>query len=64
MPRYSIYGSVCGSKYLGDFEANTPEEAKDMALNSEAATVSLCHQCADECEDPEVVDCVADEVKP
>jgi hypothetical protein len=54
MPRFRCYGKVVGSKYLGVFEAETEEEATEKALASEAACISLCHQCAGECEDPEV----------
>lgn len=56
MPKYRVHGKVVGGKYLGEFEAATPEEAEEMAIE-ENGGVSLCHQCADECEDPEVVEC-------
>ena len=54
MPRYRVSGIVTGTKYLGEFEANSEEEAVGMALNSEEAYVSMCHQCAHGCEDPEI----------
>jgi hypothetical protein len=57
---FSVYGVVTGSKYLGRFEANTKEEA--IKLASGEASVSLCHQCSDECEDPEIHEIVAEEV--
>ena len=50
--KYRAYGIVTGSKYLGEYEADSPEEAEEMALNK--SNVFLCHQCADECEDPEI----------
>ena len=53
MPKYRVYGAVIGGKYLGEFEADNPEEAEQKALNSEGY-VSLCHQCARECEDAEI----------
>jgi hypothetical protein len=28
MPKYNVYGTVTGGKFLGEFEAATPEEAK------------------------------------
>jgi hypothetical protein len=62
MPKYSVVATVSGSKYLGEFEAATAEEAVQMALESEAAQVCLCHQCSDQCEDPECVAASADEV--
>jgi len=45
---------VVGSKYLGEFEAETEEEAIEKGLESNAAHVSLCHQCSGECEDPTI----------
>lgn len=63
MPRFNVYASVVGTKYLGEFEAATKEEAAEMALRSGAAHVSLCHQCTDECEDPECSDATAEEIE-
>jgi hypothetical protein len=54
MPDFHVYGHVTGSKYLGKFTANSKEEAMEMAEKSENNYVSLCHQCSDECEDPEI----------
>lgn len=62
MPRYHVTGHVAGSKYLGEFEAETPEAAVAMALESDEAQSSLCHQCASECEDPTIEDATASEV--
>jgi hypothetical protein len=62
MPKFNVVGAVSGSKYLGTFEAATAEEAIEMALNSDEASVSLCHQCCCECEDPEITEAFADEV--
>lgn len=53
MPKYSVNAAVIGSKHLGVFEADTPEKAIEMALD-ENGYVSLCHQCSDECESPEI----------
>lgn len=50
MPKFAVYGIATGSKYLGTFEAETREEAEDMAANSEANSICLCHQCASEIE--------------
>ena len=49
-----MYGIVRGSKYLGTVEAETAEEAKEKVYNSGKAYVSLCNQCSEECEDPEI----------
>lgn len=62
MPKYNVYGTVVGSKYLGVFEASSAEEAVEKALQSDEAYVSLCHQCAGECEDAEIHKATADKV--
>lgn len=54
MPKFHVVGHVTGSKYLGCFEAETEQEAIEMALNSDEAHVRMCHQCGDECEDPAI----------
>lgn len=48
---WSVTAAVAGGKYIGDFEAETGEEAIAMAAGS--ASVDLCHQCASECENAE-----------
>lgn len=63
MKTWSVTGVVTGSKWLGEFVAETEAEAIQMALESDAAQVGLCHQCSGECEDPEVGEAVASEVK-
>ncbi len=47
--KFSVVGTVTGTKYLGTFEAPDAETAVEMALDSEAAHVHLCHQCDEEC---------------
>lgn len=53
--KYDVFASVTGSKYLGSFEADSEEEALHKAADSEECHASFCHQCANNCEDPEVV---------
>lgn len=53
--RWSVSAVVTGSKFLGVFEAGTKKEAISAALHSDSAHVSLCRQCTDQCEDPEIV---------
>lgn len=48
MPKYAVYGKVHASKFLGEFEADSAEQAIEMGLESEANQFCLCHQCADE----------------
>jgi hypothetical protein len=52
--KYHAYAIVTGSKYLGEFEADSPEEAEKMAATSDAGYISLCHKCSHQCEDAEV----------
>lgn len=63
MPKFRCYAAVTGSKYLGEFEAATKEEAEEMAAESDEAYASLCHQCARQIEDPEVVSVTAELVE-
>ena len=46
--KWRVYGRVHGSKYLGEFEADTRERAEELAANSEKNHVGLCHACARE----------------
>jgi hypothetical protein len=57
---WRVHGTVTGSKYLGEFEAETEEEAIEKALDSDAAYISLCHQCSGNCEDPTVESATAE----
>lgn len=54
MPLYRVYGHVIGSKYLGEVEAADASAAAEKGIELEEAYVSLCHQCADQCEDAHV----------
>jgi hypothetical protein len=60
MPKFRIYAAVTGTKYLGEFEGKTKEEA--LAEAGREAFVSLCHQCDSECEDAEIHDMTAEEI--
>ena len=62
MPKFNVYATVTGGKYIGEFEAETKEKAIEMAQESDNASVSLCHQCSPECEDPECTEFHADQV--
>ena len=52
MKKYSVYAVVTGTKYMGDFEAVSEEQAIDLARVSAGADIRFCHQCSRECEDP------------
>jgi hypothetical protein len=59
--KFNVYATVTGSKYIGEFEADTKEEALEKAADE--CYVSLCCQCSRECEDPEVTELTAEEAK-
>lgn len=63
MKKWRCHGIVSGSKYLGEVEAETEEEAIAKAEELDSY-VGLCHQCSRECEDAEITDFQVDEVKP
>jgi len=50
--KYSVYGEVGVSVHIGDYEADSEEEAEEMASNDTEANwyPSLCHQCSHELE--------------
>lgn len=54
MKKWRVYGKIVASKYLGEFEAETKEEAERLALESDAAMVCFCHACAKEARDAEI----------
>ena len=64
MPKFGVTGIVVGSKYLGEFEADNAEAAVDLAMESDAVYVSMCHQCSDECEDPAIDSAEASPIAP
>lgn len=61
MPKYRVYGVVKATKYVGEYEAETEDDAKDLAWGD--AYVSVCHQCSREIEDPEIEELVVEEVE-
>lgn len=64
MPKFRVTGLFTGSKFLGEFEAATEEEAIRLALCSDENHASLCHQCTRELELDEysAQDAVADPI--
>lgn len=54
MPKYRVYGLMMCSKYLGEIEADSQDEAVEIAENSDENHVSLCHQCS---RDLDIPDC-------
>lgn len=50
MAKYRVYGIWTASKVIGEYEADSQEEAEQMALNDNNNHASLCHHCAHEIE--------------
>lgn len=46
MPKYRVYGVMSVTKYFGEIEAPTQNEAVEIAENSDENHASLCHQCS------------------
>ena len=64
MARFRVYGLVHGSKFLGEVEANSKEEAEEKGWKLDGTYVGLCHQCASQIDDAEIHTLQLEEVKP
>lgn len=54
MAKYIVYGVVDARKYIGEFEADSPEDAEEMAreaVDSGDVRIELCHRCLGEVEE-------------
>ena len=58
MAKFHVSGTVVGSTYIGEFEADTEREAVEKA--AQEAHVSLCHQCCKNCENIEITEMFAE----
>lgn len=57
LKKWYVTATVVGSKYLGIVEAETENEAKEIAMELENyGNISLCNYCSDECEDGETTE--------
>ena len=56
MKRWHVHGVVSASKYLGTVEAETEEEALKKAEELDSVSVSVCHHCSSQVEDPEITE--------
>lgn len=65
MKKYRVTLLFTASKYFGEVEANSEDEAKEIALNSNQNHASLCHQCSNQIEldDSTAQDAIAEELK-
>lgn len=63
--KFSIFGTVTGGKYCGTIEADSKEEAEEIAWANMSKQldldVNLCHQCNGECENAEITELTAEE---
>lgn len=59
MAIWHVYGAVAGTKYLGKHEAETEQEAIELAMSAKGS-VTLCHACTCECEDAGIIECTAE----
>lgn len=52
MKKYTVYGIMTASTVVGEYEAESKEEAEEMANNDPDAdwTPCLCHQCSSQVE--------------
>ncbi len=64
MKKYRVYGIMTASVLIGEYEAESEEEALDMADEDREANwnPTLCHRCADEVELGDVYDTQVEEV--
>lgn len=64
--KYKVYGNYVFSKFLGEVEASSQEEAIEKALDDAPENAWLCIQCASEFEDAVGLDknsIVAEEIR-
>ena len=56
MARYRVFGNYIFSKVLGEYEAESEEEAIEMALEEAEPDAVLCAQCSREFVDSGTLD--------
>lgn len=61
--KYAVYAAVVGTKYLGEVEASSAEEAVDLAYNLDTIHIGLCHRCIRQCEDPTISEITVEEIE-
>lgn len=61
MKKYGVWGIIGASVYLGDFEAESEEEAIEKAGETGCAP-TICYQCAREVDLGDIYDYEADEI--
>lgn len=62
MPKYQVYAKIVALKYIGEFEADSQEEAISKAENSDTCYApTLCNQCAHEIDLGDICELEAEE---
>lgn len=51
MAKYRVYGNYVFSKVLGEYEADSQEEAIEKALDEAECNITLCYHCSKNFED-------------
>jgi len=63
--RWEIYGTVTGGKYCGTIEADSKEEAEEIAWSNLSKQldldVDLCYRCSGQCENATITELNAEE---
>lgn len=59
MAKWRVNGTVTGGKYLGTYEAETAEQAEEMAMEAEG-TITFCHECSKNLGDFEITKALAE----
>jgi len=56
MTKWNCSGTVTAGIYLGQVDADTEKEAIEKAQQLDTCSISVCNQCAEQIEDPEVTE--------
>jgi hypothetical protein len=63
MKIFTCYAKVVGTKWLGDVEAENAKDALKLANELDTCYVSVCHQCAEQIDSPEIDEVFVEEQK-
>lgn len=61
--KYHVYEIATISRYVGEYEANSPKEAEEKASADGEATFMLCHECARKYDAGDVYEVQVEEIK-
>jgi hypothetical protein len=60
---YTCYAKVVATKWLGEVEAESAIEALKLANDLDTCYVSVCHQCSEQVDSPEIDEVFVEEQK-